>query len=152
MEHANETEIDETWCGGENDARELSDFWVGETVFGKLLVPRPGCDIVWGDRREKLKTPRPGDIWPEMWTLRSQGQRKRSLTGARSPKTSTRQGNRGISAKVDGLSMLGRYMQPKANVENNMGQWWPGRRFLQRRILNGAIESGERSLRSGGQF
>lgn len=51
-----------TWCGGENDTRELSDFWVGETCLDKLLVPPAGYDIAGGDQR---RWP-PKDIAAEM--------------------------------------------------------------------------------------
>lgn len=42
LEKAGEKDIGDAWCGGEHDVRELSDFWVGATVFDKLRNPPPG--------------------------------------------------------------------------------------------------------------
>lgn len=60
LESADEKDIDDAWCGDEDDVRELSDCWVGETVFGKFHSPPPGYGIIWGrPRRLALATSGP---------------------------------------------------------------------------------------------
>lgn len=74
--NADEAEIDHSWSGDENGARELSGFWVGGTVLDKLLVPRPGYEIVWGRPTRKQTTSGPGDMCLEMWKLMGQKQKR----------------------------------------------------------------------------
>lgn len=54
LEKADETEFGDIWYDDDTHTRELSDVWVGQTVFDQLLVPPPG-DGYRGDQRESIR-------------------------------------------------------------------------------------------------
>ena len=69
--------IEDCWDGSANDARELEDFWVGETQF-YLIPEKPPDGYVYVDGRitRKQATRRPENIWPEEWSAMSTKQRR----------------------------------------------------------------------------
>lgn len=50
LENAGEKSFGNVWCGDGSDVRELSDFWIGETVFDKLRNSPRGTNSL-GDAR-----------------------------------------------------------------------------------------------------
>lgn len=48
LEHIDDKDIGDVWCGDDKDTRCLSADWVAETVFDKLRVPPPGYEIICG--------------------------------------------------------------------------------------------------------
>ena len=61
--------------------KELSDSWVGKTVFYILRTPpEPGFTYIYG-RKTKIQsdTNRPGDMWPEVWNDLGKGKKKKAI-------------------------------------------------------------------------
>lgn len=108
MESADEKDIGHVWCGDEDDVRERSDFWVGETICDKLHHPPPGYGLIWGRPTMKPNTAHPRDNWQNMRMLMSTNQKKKAAADWRvmSGKVNEARQKTGISAEVHVLSML----------------------------------------------
>ena len=76
LDTADEVEIADIWDGSENDCRELSEYWTGETVFDKFYKSTPTHQVVMGRMTRTQKTNRPPTMWPETWSAMSTRQRK----------------------------------------------------------------------------
>lgn len=108
-------------CGDDIDARGLSNFWAGETVFDQLLLPPRGFDLVCGRLARKLKTSRPGDVWPEIWQRMSQTQTNIAIIDWRvkSEKVNEARPSMVSVADISGVAMFGMLIQPKTAEESD---------------------------------
>lgn len=78
LENADDVTINDIW-GTDDVERELSEPWVGETKFDKLLRAPAGYEIDSGRVTRTQETNRPGDFWPEIWRMFNAKQKKAAI-------------------------------------------------------------------------
>ena len=66
IEDLSENQVDDLWT--DDGERELSFPWRGKTVFDILHLPAPpGYEYQSGRLTKVQKTPRPENVWVEVW-------------------------------------------------------------------------------------
>ena len=80
LENQDEKAIEDVWDGSDADVRQLSDWWVGETVFHRYFREPKGYRVVQGRLTRIQNTTRPPSIWPEVSNAMSRKQRDIAIT------------------------------------------------------------------------